>query len=286
MLTVQENPACAADPQLPASIAPALRDDVARRRRSPAAVARPAEPDAGQQGEAHRTRRHDLPAASRSSSSPGDDEPLPGLRLDSDRPGTAAPPPPAFPAAEEPLAGPAIQPARERTDPPDVGDDCIGEPGALTHFAGLFFVVPMLDRLGFAAWVAERPGLLDAHVAARLLRFVGARAGMPPDDPLALALQRDIGEGPEGDLPFEPLLTSWTTAVRRWSRRHARQGLATLIRRPGRVHVSRTHVDVCFGLSQIDLRLRRLALDVDPGWVPWLGRVVQVMYLDSDEQRR
>jgi hypothetical protein len=49
--------------------------------------------------------------------------------------------------------------------------------------------------------------------------------------------------------------------------------------------VSRTHVDVCFDLSQIDLRLRRLALDVDPGWVPWLGRVMQVIYLDSHEQR-
>ena len=55
-------------------------------------------------------------------------------------------------------------------------------------------------------------------------------------------------------------------------------GLTTLIRRPGRVHISRTHIAAGFALSQIDVRLRRLALDVDPGWVPWMGRVVQFNY--------
>jgi hypothetical protein len=44
--------------------------------------------------------------------------------------------------------------------------------------------------------------------------------------------------------------------------------------------VSRTHIDVDFRLSQADVRIRRVALDVDPGWVPWLGRVVQFSYLD------
>jgi hypothetical protein len=73
---------------------------------------------------------------------------------------------------------------------------------------------------------------------------------------------------------------AWTAAVRRWCRRHARQGLIALIRRPARVHVSRTHIDVDFRLSQADVRIRRLALDVDPGWVPWLGRVVQFSYRD------
>jgi hypothetical protein len=82
---------------------------------------------------------------------------------------------------------------------------------------------------------------------------------------------------------LEQRLIDWTTAVRRWCRRQARQGLHALIRRPGRVHISRTHLGARFNLPQIDVRLRRLALDVDPGWVPWIGRVVQFSYLERDE---
>jgi hypothetical protein len=33
--------------------------------------------------------------------------------------------------------------------------------------------------------------------------------------------------------------------------------------------------------SQVDMTVRRAGLDLDPGWVPWLGRVVQFHYLDS-----
>lgn len=72
----------------------------------------------------------------------------------------------------------------------------------------------------------------------------------------------------------------WTAAVRRWCRRHPRLGLIALIRRPARLHLSATHVQVTFRMSELDIRLRRLAIDVDPGWVPWLGRVVSYQYED------
>jgi len=62
--------------------------------------------------------------------------------------------------------------------------------------------------------------------------------------------------------------------------------LAALVRRPGRVHHSRTHIESCFDLSQLDLRVRRAALDVDPGWVPWLGRVVRFHYGEHDDGGR
>ncbi len=44
-----------------------------------------------------------------------------------------------------------------------------------------------------------------------------------------------------------------------------------------------THWDVMFDINRTDLRLRRVALDSDPGWVPWLGRVVRFHY-DSEGQ--
>jgi hypothetical protein len=81
------------------------------------------------------------------------------------------------------------------------------------------------------------------------------------------------------------LLESWTVAARRWTRRAARIGLATLLRRPARVLFTRTHVDLLLDHHDADLRVRRAALDVDPGWVPWLGRVVQIHYLYGERPR-
>jgi hypothetical protein len=149
--------------------------------------------------------------------------------------------------------------------------------GQYTPHAGLLFLVPILDRLGVAAFLDAHPELVEIDFPVRLIRFIGERVGLRPEDPLAVEFRREPAELP--DLP----LLSWTTAVRRWCRRHACQGLHSLIRRPGRVYISRTHLDACFDLSQLDLRLRRVALDVDPGWVPWMGRVVQFSYLEHDE---
>lgn len=174
-----------------------------------------------------------------------------------------------------------------------------GEP---THFAGLLFLAPVLERLGFAEFLEMHPSLLESNFPARLLRFIGARTGMKPHDPMSLALGEaepfefeELREMPE---PARTLLASpppraridtpelaWLTALRRWCRRHARIGLISLVRRPGRVAASLTHLDIFFDLAEADLRLRRMALDVDPGWVPWLGRVVRFHYLDHYESR-
>jgi hypothetical protein len=55
--------------------------------------------------------------------------------------------------------------------------------------------------------------------------------------------------------------------------------LRALVLRTGRIAATRTHVDVVFTLAQVDLAVRRAGIDIDPGWVPWLGRVVRFHYL-------
>jgi hypothetical protein len=72
--------------------------------------------------------------------------------------------------------------------------------------------------------------------------------------------------------------SAWLTACRRWLRRHAGIGLADLVLRPARFGMTATHVDLLFRLDQADLRLRRAGLDLDPGWVPWLKRVIGFHY--------
>jgi hypothetical protein len=186
-----------------------------------------------------------------------------------------------------------------------------GEP---TGFAGLFFLLPVLARLGIVEFLEEHPELGEAAPAARILDHVARRVGAAIDDPVrrvlevpALPLQdfdfavparwavlvppggarpavvaRGSRPGlhafaPPGQLPL-PLLDAWLTAARRWCRRVARIGLADLIRRPGLVTASRMHLDLTFELRRTDIRIRRAGLDLDPGWLPWFGRVVQIHY--------
>jgi hypothetical protein len=51
---------------------------------------------------------------------------------------------------------------------------------------------------------------------------------------------------------------------------------------PGRVALSRTHLDLTIDWDDLDLPIRRAGLDCDPGWVPDLGRIV-LFHFGSDE---
>jgi hypothetical protein len=95
---------------------------------------------------------------------------------------------------------------------------------------------------------------------------------------MALAPADDADAGGAADL--ERIVDAWVTALRRWCRRYARVGLWTLVRRPARMAFTRTHVDVKLALRGADVRVRAAGLDVDPGWVPWLGRVIAFQYVD------
>jgi len=50
---------------------------------------------------------------------------------------------------------------------------------------------------------------------------------------------------------------------------------AAIAERPARVVADEARVDVHFRLADAQLEVRRAGLDVDPGWVPWLGCVLR-----------
>lgn len=64
----------------------------------------------------------------------------------------------------------------------------------------------------------------------------------------------------------------------RYLYRYSKMGLRNLIQRKGEIAHSRTHLDVLFGDRSADVRIRIAGLDIDPGWVVWLGMVVQFHY--------
>jgi hypothetical protein len=64
-------------------------------------------------------------------------------------------------------------------------------------------------------------------------------------------------------------------------RRDVGIGLASLALRPGSIAAGPAHLDLHLPMSAVDLRIRRAGLDIDPGWLPWLGQVWRFHYLDG-----
>ena len=157
-----------------------------------------------------------------------------------------------------------------------------------TECAGLYFLLHPLRRLGVARFVDERPELALTHFVERVLMELSAEAGVKDDDPILWPLfdGLDNARGQPLDSRVEGLRTSghrrdtrlWARAVRMWCRKYARMTLYEIVSRPGRVYATPTSIDVTMPMSAVDVRIRRSGLDIDPGYVPWFGRVVHFHY--------
>lgn len=147
-----------------------------------------------------------------------------------------------------------------------------------TVLGGLLFLVPLLSRLGFRQFLNGQPALLEQEFPARLLAGIGHRINRGADDPLLECLE--AGRNPEA---LRMLESHWLRLLRATSRRELGLGLWNLVHRPARFEASRTHLDLFFSIKAVDLRVRRAALDLNPGWVPWLGKVLGFHYLDAHD---
>ena len=142
--------------------------------------------------------------------------------------------------------------------------------------AGLLFLLPLLPRLGIAEVLRDRPLLARLEFPQRLLLLVADRIRVPRRDPVRAAIA--IARRRRCPRLVHALLAKWMTRLQRALRRGAGMSMRALVRKPGQIAVTRTHVDAVFRLGDCDVRVRRAGLDVDPGWVPWLGRVVTFHY--------
>ncbi len=139
-------------------------------------------------------------------------------------------------------------------------------------------------RLALARWEGEVPDGIEA--------WIGDSRTSPPNPLPEFREGEQYSQTLFSRLDFEPsalktshdlLCHAWMTAARRWLRRNAQLGLADLVLRPGRITATRTHIDIFFNLAQADICVRRVGLDIDPGWVSWLGRVVSFHYREEGQ---
>lgn len=142
---------------------------------------------------------------------------------------------------------------------------------APTRAGGLLFLLPALEHVGLPAWLAAHPaerGTLPTAVLGALLR----RLEVDDEDPAwELAF-------PTADAAALARAARWLAACRRHLRLAVGIGLASLCLRPAQLVITPTHAEVWLAFEQLDLRIRRAGLDIDPGWVPWFGRVVRFHY--------
>lgn len=177
---------------------------------------------------------------------------------------------PRKPAADSSLTDRDRQPGPPHAAPRDNAP-------AVTNGAGLLFLIPLLRRLGLETRLAATPALLESAFPARLLLHVGLRFGLDARDPLLLSLGTLLPDTPAPEAAFTP----WVAALRRACRDKCSMNLHAVIDRPGQLHRTPAHLDLVFDPAQADLRLRRAGLDLDPGWVPWLGLVVRYHFSDA-----
>ncbi len=133
--------------------------------------------------------------------------------------------------------------------------------------AGALWLVNLLQSVGFG--VAE-PSLGMVHA---VLGGLFRTAGLHPDDPQWAVLVPD--EAP----PPDHLARRWQLRARRALRRHAGLSVAELVHRPGWITLTLTHADIVFPMDAVDLSARRRGLDCDPGYVPWLGRILRFHFV-------
>jgi hypothetical protein len=111
--------------------------------------------------------------------------------------------------------------------------------------------------LTFALWQGPVPAAVRSWVREHTLRRGPAAARFKD-------LDRIIG--------------TWAAAMDFFLHKYAGTDLQGMAARAGKVAVTRTHLDVTFDQSRLDIGSRQAGLDIDPGWVPWLGRVVYIHY--------
>lgn len=81
---------------------------------------------------------------------------------------------------------------------------------------------------------------------------------------------------------LQQIIATYVFAIKRYLRRYAKTGLRKTLEQKGNIAVTKTHLDISFPMQAVDINLRKAGLDIDPGWVPWLGKVVQYHYFERE----
>lgn len=245
-----------------------------------------------------------LRGAPDSLSVPGEDAeaPPPWQRSDETSPGhSPAPHTPARPRRTDSPSGGGPQ---RLTEPAEDGARAPWLEPRIHHsdWGGLFYLLALLDDppdrtgVGVARALIEAPlfagrslSWLFFHLFQRLFTQ-GSEPAVPATDPSLRLLCHlpvdeetpvfDAPDAEEGDA-LDTQAYRLTTALHQRLPTAARSDTPPwcwLCQRQARLQLDTAWLDVHFTLDRLDTDIRRAGLDLDPGYVPWLGKVVKLHY--------
>lgn len=179
---------------------------------------------------------------------------------------------------------------RDSVDTEGSPDDSVPV-GDETDHAGLLFLLNAATDAGQPTALLDDPVLHGFDGSELLARIAMTLAPVAADDPVTSAF---AGVDPRRPRPTwrtslpEPLAArigvhadSWAAAaIRRLDHPDddPKRVVAEMVCRHGRIAHQPGWIDVHLSLDEVSVDLRRAALDIDPGWVPWLGSVVRFHY--------
>ena len=171
-----------------------------------------------------------------------------------------------------------------------------------TNCAGFFYCLGLLDRMGIGETLSNHHELIDMNFVRHLLSDLAVASGTREEDPIVrqeLWLHTQALNPVDENLPFsfsllpvdwrdqhsrlplwpfKRMLRAWVLALRRRVWRATRLNLATMVKRPGELTATRTHLEITMPQNSLEASIRTAGFDLNPGWLPWLGRVVSFHY--------
>ncbi|WP_445367844.1 hypothetical protein ACH5Y9_23950 [Methylomonas sp. BW4-1] len=150
--------------------------------------------------------------------------------------------------------------------------------GFHTRQGGLLYLLNMLNRSEMRCLMREHAETLPSGWA--WLYRLGQELQLDEDDALVDFIARQLGlddSGELGRLPPLPAREQVLDLAQRW---YGKTGVwqPELLALTGQIHYSPSHIDLYAPMSAIRLPVRLAGLDINPGWLPWLGRVVSFHY--------
>lgn len=187
--------------------------------------------------------------------------------------------------------------------------------GASTQAAGLYFLLNVLRLLGIAEALQSNAVAAGSGLVARIMQRLAAHAVIEAGDPTLSWVELSLSHIEDLDIPplearaidpstmfpsnlrpsardafdAEYFSRVWSVAVRRWCWHVGGLTVRNVVHRNGLVSLNRTDLDIILPLDSVDVRIRRMGLDIDPGWLPWFGKVVRFHYVwdePSAQKRR
>ncbi|PKD38982.1 hypothetical protein CWO84_18220 [Methylomonas sp. Kb3] len=150
--------------------------------------------------------------------------------------------------------------------------------GFHTRQGGLLYLLNILNRPEMRCLMLEHAETLPSGWG--WLYRLGQELQLQEDDALVDFIARQLGLDDSGELGRLPPLPAREQVLDLALRWYGKTGVwqPELLALTGQIHYSPSHIDLYAPMSAIRLPVRLAGLDINPGWLPWLGRVVGFHY--------